>query len=237
MRVPLCLRGIGEHLVRNLLTKGETRRCRRGELLFRQGDPCDEIVLILEGTVKLSRLSDDGGEQTVALLGSGDCYCVTPVFLYARYPVTAQCLSAATVLRLSRKNGFPALQDDPRVAAGVVRCLIQRVEHLTEMIESLSTKDVRRRLAQLLLTLGEREGMPVRDGAVLDRTLTHQELAACVGTAREVVSRLLAEFRKQGAIRNLGRRLVIADRQRLERIASGSLTTKGEVGAVPGAPP
>lgn len=227
MRVPPCLKGIEENHVRTLLTMADTRRCRRGELLFRQGDPCDEIVLILEGTVKLSRLSDDGGEQTVALLGAGDCYCAAPVFLYARYPVTAQCLSAATVLRLSRKNGFPALQVDPRVAAGVVRCLAQRVERLTAVIESLSTKDVRRRLAQLLLTLGEREGMPVRDGAVLDRTLTHHELAACVGTAREVVSRLLAEFRRHEAIRNQGRRLVIADRERLERIASGPLPSRG----------
>jgi CRP/FNR family transcriptional regulator len=227
MRVPPCFKGISERHVRELLTRGETRRYRRGEIIVRQGDPEKHIVLVLEGSVKLSRLADDGREQAIQLLGSGDCYCLAPAFLHTHSPVAAQCLSAVTVLKVN-PGRFHALGADARVAAGVVRCLAQRVERLTALVESLSTRDVRSRLARLLLALAtEREGVPAQEGIMFGRALTHHELAACVGTAREVVSRLLAEFRRHEAIRNQGRRLVIAARERLERIASGPLPSRG----------
>ena len=77
---------------------------------------------------------------------------------------------------------------------------------------------MRRRLARFLLELADCRGVPTSDGVLLAAGLAHDELAACIGTAREVISRALEQFQREGLVRLGRRRLVLLDLPRLEEI-------------------
>jgi CRP/FNR family transcriptional regulator len=213
-----CLRTLDPVLLGQIHAAGHHSRLRRGEILFREGEVCEEIVVIITGSIKVYRLSDDGRQQTLWVLGAGDCFCLAPLFHQARYPVTAQCMTDARILKLRRENTPAQLGADPGLASGVVRCLCDRLAAVAFLAEVASTRNVRQRLAGILLDLARRRGYRTADGTLLDIGLTHDELAACAGTAREVVSRTLQQFQREGLVRLARRRMVILDLRGLQAL-------------------
>ena len=215
-----CLSGLETSVLTQLEEETQEERYRRGETIFQEGAVCEEIFLITDGTVKVFRLSDEGRQQTLQILGPGGCFCLAPFFHDTRYPATAQCLTNVRLLRLGGAQCLSLVKDDPRVVASVVQCLCHRVTAMAALLESSSTRKVRRRLVRFLLDIAESRGIRTADGLLLDGGLTHEELAGCVGTAREVVSRALEQLQRKGLVR-LGRgRLVLLDLPRLKEIAS-----------------
>jgi CRP/FNR family transcriptional regulator len=194
------------------------KRFRRGDILFHEGAACEEIAIITHGSVKVFRLSDDGRQHTLWILGAGDCFCLAPFFHQNRYPVSAQCMTDVRILKLGREGCLALLGAGPGVTTGVVRCLCDRLSGLAALLEVLSTREVRRRLARMLLDLARNRGRETREGILLDSGLTHDELAACVGTAREVISRTLEQFQRDGLVSLGRRRLLIRDLPGLQAV-------------------
>ena len=213
-----CFAGLNAAALNRLAEEVPEKEYRRGEILFQQGDICEEIFVLSKGTVKIYRLSDDGRQQTLQIIGAGDCFCVAPSFHLVRYPATAQCMTDVRLLRLRRAQCLSLLRDNPGLASGVIHCLCHRMADMAALLETSSTRQVRRRLARFLLDLAHTHGVSTGNSVLLNSGLTHDELAACVGTAREVISRTLEQLQREGLVR-LGRgRLVLLDLPRLEEI-------------------
>jgi len=206
-----CFRGLDAAGLESMQTLAREKALRRGEILFQEGAVCDEIFVITQGSVKVYRLSDDGRQHTLWVLGAGDCFCLAPFFHRTRYPVTAQCTTEVRILRLERESWPPLLGGNPGLACGVAQCLCERLAALASHLEIVSTREVRRRLARILSDLARRRGVRRPEGTLLDSGLTHDELAACVGTAREVISRTLGQFQQEGLVTLGRRRLLIRD--------------------------
>lgn len=213
-----CLRALDPALLDQIQATAHQTRLRRGEILFREGEVCEDIVVVIKGSIKVYRLSEDGRQQTLWLLGAGDCFCLAPFFHQARYPVTAQCMTDARILKLRRENCLARLGADPGMASGMVRCLCDRLAGLARLVEIVSTRKVRQRLAGILLDLARSRGSRTADGTLVDVGLTHDELAACAGTAREVVSRTLEQFQRESLVRLARRRIVIRDLRGLQAL-------------------
>lgn len=213
-----CLAGLNAAALNRLNEKVPEKEYRRGQILFQQGDICEEIFVLTKGSVKIYRLSDDGRQRTLRILGAGDCFCVAPAFHQARYPATGQCMTDVKLLRLGRVQYLSLLRGNPGLAANVITCLCRQMADMAALLETSSTRQVRRRLARFLLDLAHTRGVSRGKGVLLDSGLTHDELAASVGTAREVISRTLEQWQREGLVR-LGRgRLVLLDLPRLKEI-------------------
>ncbi len=210
-----CLAELDAAALNRLQKEVPEKECRRGHILFRQGDICEEMFLLTEGSVKLFRLSDDGRQQTLRILGAGDCFCVAPAFQRGPYYATAQCLTDVRLLRLGPAQWRSLRRDHPGWAARVISCLCQRMADMAALLETASTRLVRRRLVRCLVDLARTQGVPSGDRILLSG-LTHDGLAACVGTAREVISRTLEQMRREGLVSLGRRRLALLDLPRLK---------------------
>ncbi len=213
-----CFAGLDAAALNRLHKEVPEKGYRQGQILFQQGDICEEIFILTKGSVKIYRVSDDGRQRTLQILGAGDCFCVAPSFHQVCYPGTAQCMTDVRLLRLSRMQCLSLLRDNPGLAANVITCLCHRMADMAALLETSTIRQVRRRLARFLVDLAHTRGASTGDGVLLNSGLTHDELAACVGTAREVISRTLEQWQREGLVR-LGRgRLVLLDLPRLEEI-------------------
>lgn len=206
-----CLRKLDPTVLDSLQAVAREKRLDRGEILFREGAVCTEVTAVLQGSVKIYRLSDDGRQQTLWVLGAGDCFCLGPFFHQVRYPATAQCMTEVRVLTTGREQCESLFRPDSEMASRVVRCLCDRLDALASLVEVVSTREVRRRVARVLVELARRRGISTGEGTLVDAGMTHDELAAFAGTAREVISRTLEQFQREGLLRLARRRLVIRD--------------------------
>ena len=213
-----CFASLKPASPKRLAKEAPEKEYRQGEILFQQGDVCEEIFVLTKGSVKVYRFSADGGHQTLRIMGAGDCFCVAPSFHQVRYSSTAQCMTDVKLLKLGQAQCLSLLRDNPGFASGVIHCFCDRMADMAALFETSSARQVRRRLARFLLELADCRGVSTGDGVLLDAGLTHDELAACLGTAREVISRALEQLQREGLIRLGRRRLVLLDLPHLEEI-------------------
>lgn len=204
------LAALGPEPLAALLPKIRERRCKRGTLLFLEGDPCEGLYYVQAGRVKIYKTSAAGREQVLAALGPGETFNDVPVFDGGPNPASAQALEPSRLFVVPSAVMHALLRSEPDVASAVVRIFAARLRHLTLLVEDLSLHHVASRVARLLLRQLE-AGSPER--------LTQQEMAARVGTAREVVGRALRALEEAGAVELHHGHITVRDREALEHLA------------------
>ena len=187
-----------------------------GQPVFVEGDACRGLYVIESGQVKIFRTSPSGREQILTIEGAGASIAELPVFDGGHYPASASALTESTLLHI-RKNDFQALCLEHReVALKVLKVVGARLRMMVDLINELSFASVRHRLASLLLRLAEDEGKKTGHGVVFNLPSTNQELAAQIGTVRELVSRNLGRLQGMGIIQLEGKRVTVPDLKALE---------------------
>lgn len=186
------------------------RHIQRGELLLLEGEPGEFLYYLRSGRVKVFNTSADGREQVLRIFQAGETFNEVPIFDGGPNPASALVLEEGTAYFLHRADVQRLLAEHPLIALGVIRVLASRLRHLVKLVGNLSFKHVSARVATILLLHSE---------DVTGKTphrLTQQELAALVGTAREMVGRALKAFEQEGLITLEQGRITIVDRGRLE---------------------
>jgi CRP/FNR family transcriptional regulator len=197
------------------------KRFAPGELIFAEGDPCQGMYIVERGNIRIFKSSPGGREQVLSIDGPGSSVAELPVFDGGPYPASGSAVDAVTVL-LVRKQDFHALcLEHPEVALKVLRVVGMRLRRLVGIIEELSFTTVRRRLASFLFRLAEREGARTAHGVEVTLPASNQELAAQIGTVRELVSRNLSRFQQEGLLTVDGRQVVVRDLRALEAELQG----------------
>lgn len=199
-----------------------SRRFGRGELLFSEGDICTGLFLVASGKIRIFKLSPAGREQVLAVEESGSSFAELPVFDGGNYPASASALEDSEVLFISRKDFQNFCREHPDVALKVIAVVGSRLRRLVGIIEDLSFTTVRHRLIALILRLTEASGTTSEVGVHVELTKTHQDLAAELGTVRELVSRNLSRLQAEGFLEVDGRRIVVKDLAGLRREQTSS---------------
>lgn len=197
-------------------------RFGRGELLFNEGDACSGLFLVASGKIRIFKMSPSGREQVLSVETPGSSFAELPVFDGGRYPASASALEDAEVLFISRKDFQNFCREHPEVALKVLAVVGSRLRRLVGIIEDLSFTTVRQRLISVLLRLTEESGTTTKNGVRLELTKSHQDLAAELGTVRELVSRNLSRLQAEGFLDVDGRTIVIKDLAALRREQSSS---------------
>jgi CRP/FNR family transcriptional regulator len=176
-----------------------------GQLIVLEGDGDAPVFFVLGGTVRVYRTSMEGREQNLIHLHAGDGFNMPAAFVdHGVAPASAVAVGAVELLAIPLPNFRRIVTETPEIALAVLGDMAQKLFHLTNLSHDLGLRSVRGRLARFLLThLRQEEQPPVR--------WTHQEIAAQIGTVREVVSRTLRAFVKEGLVEMQRHRVVVRD--------------------------
>ena len=170
-----------------------------GVLLYDYGDRVDRLYLVNEGRVRTSVLSAEGRELVTGLYGSGELFGQFCLCDHHERNERAIVVEEAVIVHLGVAE-LLQLASSGDGALALLQLFCHRISALEEQVAQLAFAKVRTRLALLLLRLAE-EGEAQPDGSVLCRdNPTHEEMASRIGTTREQVTTLLAQFRKDGLI-------------------------------------
>jgi CRP/FNR family cyclic AMP-dependent transcriptional regulator len=199
-----------------LLDRAVVLHYAAGQPIFVEGDPCAGLYVIESGKVKIFRVSPSGREQILAIESAGASIAELPVFDGGNYPASAAALTESTLLHIRKKDLQELCLARPQVALKVVKVVGSRLRRMVDLINELSFTSVRHRLAALLLRLAEDTGKVTEDGIVFVLPSTNQELAAQIGTVRELVSRNLSRLQSMGIIRLEGRKVTVRDLKALQ---------------------
>ncbi len=192
------------------------RSLKKDTVVFHEHDPASAFYLVRSGKVKVYKLSRDGREQILAILGEGQIFGDVPVFDGGPYPATAATMEDSQIYLIRREDFHVLLRRHPEISIKVIQVLGQRLRQSMELVRDLSFKQVPHRLAGLLLRLAGDEGHTSGEGVIVDLSMSRQEIAEVVGTSRETVTRELKKMEKAGLI-GIDRRLVtIIDEGRLK---------------------
>jgi CRP-like cAMP-binding protein len=194
-------------------------RVARGDVLFSEGEPGDRLYILTSGKIKLGRVSSDGRENLLAVLGPGEMFGELSLFDPGPRTATATAVTDAALIGLGHADLQPWLTGRPEVASQLLSALAQRLRRTNENLADLVFSDVPGRVAKALLDLAKRFGVAAEDGVHVTHDLTQEELAQLVGASRETVNKALADFQQRGWIRHEARAVVLLDVERLNRRA------------------
>ncbi|KAF0106902.1 MAG: Transcriptional regulator Crp/Fnr family [Anaerolineaceae bacterium] len=189
------------------------REFERGETLFLEGDPCAGLHIVHSGCVKLYRLSPQGRQYIVRLCQEQDTFDEVAVFDGSGNPVNAEALETSRVWVAEAESVRRMVQASPESAQKVIVNLGQNLRGLVRAVSEMAFYQVTHRLARLISQLPGEEVSGIH--------LTQDQMAARLGTVREVVARSLRELERSGAIRTENRRITIADPSLLEQWTQG----------------
>jgi CRP/FNR family transcriptional regulator, cyclic AMP receptor protein len=215
VKVPI-FSGLTEAELAFLAQRVVPRRFSAGEIVFSEGQPCAGLYVVESGHVRIFKSSAGGREQVLSVDGPGSSVAELPVFDGGNYPASVIAVDDSTLLFVSKQDFQALCLAHPQVALKVLRVVGARLRRLVGIIEELSFTTVRHRLAAFLLRLAKREGKDVGSGIEITLPVTNQELAAQIGTVRELVSRNLSRFQAEGMLKIDGRTIVIPDLKALE---------------------
>lgn len=187
------------------------RRYNRDEVLFWEGEACAGLYIIQSGSVKLFKTSLQGRELIINVFEDGASFNEVPVFDQGKNPVNVAALEDCEVWLVEASVIHQVLMTHPEMCEAVIANLTANLRMLVEKVEELSFYQVTNRLARLINQL-PREQL---SGQASQR-ITQDQLAARLGTVREVVARSLRELERSGAIRVKRRLIEVTDEQMLE---------------------
>jgi len=185
----------------------------RGEVVFLEGEPCHGLYVVKSGRIRVFKSSPEGREQVLLIAQSGDSFNDVPVFDGHPNPASASALDPSTLYLVPKEVVLLPIKDCP-AAAAILKHMGARLRHLTTVVETLSFRSVVSRLAKLLSDMAVAEAGP----APVPR-LTQDEMAAMVGSVRDVIGRGLKHLERKGAIKIEGHRIMVVSTDKLRELA------------------
>ncbi len=191
------------------------KTAERGEVILLEGEPAEALFFVASGAVKVFKTSAEGKEQILNIVRPRESFNDVPIFDDNPNPASAQAMGQVVLYGIKKSELKVTLQNHPQLAWNIIKVLAERVRQLMSLVEDLCVRHVIGRIAKILL---EYAG----DGTSPRPRLTQQEMAAMAGTAREVVGRTLKALEEEGAIRLERHRIVVTDKEALEKMMETS---------------
>jgi CRP/FNR family transcriptional regulator len=206
-------------LLSELAAVAGERRYGRGQVIFLEGEPCAGLHIVAEGRVRIYKVSPQGREQVLEQLGPGGTFNDVAVLDGGPNPASAMAASDALLWIVTRADIRRLAHAHPELAWALIESIARRARALVAMVEDLALRPVKARLAKLLLAEAERTADVAQINR--DQMVTQAEMAARLGTVREMIGRALRELADEGLIAFDRHRIIILDRAGLADVAEG----------------
>lgn len=193
---------------------------KKGEYIFREGDPTEWFHIVKDGTVKCVKSSPDGRDMTLKVLTPGDLFCCeASVFEGSAHPGCAKVLDGATVLKIPKARYLEILRRNPEMAIEVIQYLGERLREAQDNAKGLVFHRAERRMALILLSMANKGGQPDPDGIRLQARLTRRDLADMAGLTVETATRIMGRFKTENIVLGKAKKLVICNLDALKALA------------------
>ena len=196
----------------------KTRKYPKNSMIILEEEMGDVVFIVMSGTVKITRVNDEGKEVILAMLGSGEVFGEMAILDGESRSANALSQENCEVVTINREDFLDLLKTNNKVSLNLMTEFAIRLRKSDQQIEALSLDDAEHRIGVSILNLAEEMGV-IRQGAVTVENLPYQQdIANMAGTSRETVSRVMKIFEERGLITKTGHKLSIPDYAFFKRI-------------------
>jgi CRP-like cAMP-binding protein len=183
-----------QDVVQSIVGNRAVRSYDKGTVLFQQGEAAGSFFVVLDGWVKLFRITPDGSEAVVGVFRRGETFAEAAIFLGGRYPVSAEVVTNARLLRVDGEVLRNRIREQPDLALSMLASASYHLKSLVEQIEQIKLLSAPQRIADFLVRL-----CPAREGScTIDLPYEKALIASRLGMKPESLSRALAKLRPLG---------------------------------------
>ena len=202
---------LNENDLGHIADKMVAKHFENGNYIFLEDSEGEQCFFVLEGSVKVTRLSKDGREVILAMLNEGDFFGEMSLLDGESRSANVIALEKTKVLTLDRNDFIAVVNDYPQIAVQLLKELARRLRKSDRQIASLSLSDAEKRIALCIIRFADEQGV-IQNGKVnIPKTPIQQDIANMAGTSRETVSRALGLLEREDLIERHGRELIILD--------------------------
>ena len=184
-----------------LLPRRKPQQFERDQTIYSRDDPADSLYLVVDGAVKVSRVSSETGRETVIDVESSESFFgISSLLQSGERGEQAIALERSQVMEWYASDLRELISRTPELGPALMRMVAQKLVEADTRIESFANDHIPRRLVKALLRLGERFGESSGASTIRLMPLTHELLARHVGTSREIVTQHMSGLRRQGLL-------------------------------------
>jgi len=194
-----------------VINVGSTQKYHKDNLILIEEEIGSSMFIILDGRVKISRISDDGREVILSIMSEGDFFGEMSLLDGQTRSANVTAIDPAELFMIRREEFLQLLHDYPQIAINLLKELAQRIRKGDEHIKSLSLQDAKGRVANTLLRIAEDYGIFRKGQVEISELPLQQDLANMAGTSRETISRVIKSLMKEGHLRKENGKIVIVD--------------------------
>jgi len=184
---------------------------RKDNMLLIEEEIGSTMFIILDGRVKIARISDDGREVILSILSEGDFFGEMSILDGQTRSANVVTLDDSEILIIRREDFLQMLRDYPQIAINLLKELAHRLRRSDAQIKSLSLQNATGKVASTLLRIADDSGRIHMGQVEIPRLPPQQDLANMAGTSRETISRVIKSLSEKGYLKKKGSKLTILD--------------------------
>ena len=204
-----------------LLGHATARRVPQGDAVFEQGQAASSFFLLLHGRLKVTQVTEDGQQIIVRVVHPGDLFGFAKALQRSDYPGTATAATESLALSWPTEIWPQFVEQNPLLAVSTMQTIGQRLEEAHTRIREMSTQEVERRVAHVVLRLSRQAGKQEQGGIRIDFPISRQDIAEMTGTTLHTVSRILSAWEHKGLVEGGRQKLKVCDLPGLALLAEG----------------
>lgn len=217
LRLVPIFRDLDEEEMDRIAKIAITRFVRKKSIIFIEGYDKEAVYFIQDGLVKAYKTDEEGNEQIVSLLQTGDMFPHTGFFNQEPYPATAETLVDSYLVAIPVQAFEQLILEMPTISMKVIDVMGAKIRELQQKLQQFAGHNVNGRILSFLLQLADKHGERKGTHIHIDLPVTNQELANSIGTTRETVNRLLNQLKKQKILQSNRSEIVILDIEALKQ--------------------
>lgn len=213
LRLNTFFGSLNENYRKLLSTIATLKVVKKGETIFREGELATSLFLIIDGIVKIFKISEDGKEHTIHIFGSGEVFAEVALAENQTYPAWAVALTDVRLAIFERTKLLKLLKENPELSLSMVGVCVVRLKNLVSLIENVKMRDAKRRVIFFLWEKSEKGKKET-----LDMEISKKEASILLGITPETFSRVLKKLKEEGVIvKTVGNRKIQVNLEELRK--------------------
>ncbi len=195
------------------------KQFKKNQHIFLENDNYRGFYIVLKGSVKIYRISNEGKEYILHLRKPPQPFADVPLFEGGNYPANAQTLEDSILLFIPKNEFIELIGKNPSIALGMLAGFAKRMRKLSDKIEEISTKEVSNRLARFIFEEIEKNDSIKLEEPFLRLTISKSTVASYLGTITETLSRTFKKLQDENIITMNGKKIFVKDLKKLKQLA------------------
>ena len=213
--------GLGGDRLDEILNEAQSLRYAKGTNVFEQDAPATSFFILLDGHLRVAKLTPAGQQVVVRFVAPGEIFGVAKAIGRTTYPATATAVVDSVALVWPSAAWPRLIEKNPALATNALQTVGSRLQEAHTRVVEMSTEQVERRVAHALLRLAKQAGRKVEEGVRIDFPISRQDVAEMTGTTLHTVSRILSAWEAQGWVEGGRQKIVIREAHKLFVLAEG----------------